>query len=53
MDDNSDTLCPNESQRKEIKETISPCRYSLLPLVSYKQISNPKEWFGILSFGGI
>jgi hypothetical protein len=38
LDNNSDTLCPNEPQRKEIGETTSPCRWGLLPLVSSKQI---------------
>jgi hypothetical protein len=42
LDNNSDTLCPNESPEKEIGETISPCRYLGAPC-QLKEDSEGKE----------
>jgi hypothetical protein len=61
MNNNSDNLCPNKSQGKEMIETISLCRQGLMPLVSSKQILGmdssslaipQKEFFGILFLRG-
>jgi hypothetical protein len=38
LGNNSDALCPNEPQWKEIGEIISLYRWGLLPRVSSKQI---------------
>jgi hypothetical protein len=37
MNNNSDTLCPDDSQEKEIEETIFLCRQGLLPLLAWSR----------------